>query len=131
MGMYTEFVCAMELKKETPREVINILDKMSNGEDEYDVVPNHPFFECDRWRWLFTMDSYYFPGITNTTFEYDSNSKTHYLTIRSNLKNYDGEIYKFLNWIKPYIREYGHGFLGYSRYEECDEPDLIYYDEIE
>lgn len=131
MGMYTEFVCAMELKKETPREVINILDKMSNGEGEYDAIPNHPFFECGRWRWLFTMDSYYFSGRTNTTFEYDSIAKTHYLTIRSNLKNYDGEIYKFLNWIKPYVRACGHDFLGYSRYEECEEPNLIYYDEIE
>lgn len=132
MGMYTEFVCAIELKKDTPQDVINILDNMTEGEDNYDFKPNHPFFECDRWRWLFTMDSYYFSGRTNTKFEYDDISKTHYLTIRSNLKNYDDEINKFLNWIKPYIEMHGEDdeFLGYSRYEECCDPLLIYYNEI-
>lgn len=130
MGMYTEFVCAIELRKDTPDEVINILENMTNGINEYEFIPQHPFFKCARWKWLFTMDSYYFPGITNTLFEYDDIARTHFLTIRTNLKNYDGEIDKFLNWIKPYIQAFGNEFLGYSRYEECDNPELIYYDQI-
>ncbi|HBG5345126.1 TPA: hypothetical protein SOK46_002689 [Clostridioides difficile] len=133
MGMYTEFVCAIELKKDTPKEVINILNNMIEGEDRYDITPPHPFFECRRWRWLFIMDSYSFSGRSNTMFEYDDIAKTHYLTIRSNLKNYDDEINKFLNWIKPYIQIHCEDdeFLGYSRYEECRNPELIYYNEIQ
>lgn len=132
MGMYTEFVCAIELKKDTPKEVINILDNMVQGETEYNILPNNPFFECGRWYCLFTMDSYYFSGRTNTILEYDDIAKTHYLTIRSNLKNYDDEINKFLSWIKPYIQIHceDDDFLGYSRYEEFREPELIYYSEI-
>ncbi|WP_447515895.1 hypothetical protein [Clostridioides difficile] len=47
MGMYTEFVCAIELKKDTPKEVINILNNMIEGEDRYDITPPHPFFEME------------------------------------------------------------------------------------
>lgn len=134
MGMYTEFVCAFELKKETPKEIVNILKYMTKEEsidEEVLTVPNDIFFECERWRCLFTMDSYYFSGDTHSTVRYDNIAETYFVTIRSNLKNYDDEIHKFLKWIKPYIYYYeDNDFLGYSRYEECKEPDLIYISEI-
>lgn len=134
MGMYTEFVCALKIKNNTPKEVINILDFMSNGNEKIKaeelILPNHDLFECSRWVYMFRSDSYYFNGVTNTIFKRDETFGYYYLTIRTNLKNYDGEIEKFLDWIKPYIECYGNEFLGYSRYEEFEEPDLIYYDDI-
>lgn len=103
MGMYIEFVCVIELKKDMLKEVINILNNMIEGEDRYDIILFYLFFECCRWRWLFIMDSYFFLGRSNMMFEYDDIVKIYYLIIRSNLKNYDDEINKFLNWIKLYI----------------------------
>lgn len=127
MGMYTEFVFASNLKRDTPQGVIDILKAMTEGEG-YELlnIPEDNFFKCYRWRWLFTCDSYYFNGETNTLFTYDDILKTCTLTVRSNLKNYDLEIQKFLKWIKPYLDKYEDDFLGYYRYEEDDEPTLIY-----
>ncbi|HBG8471541.1 hypothetical protein KGF51_09825 [Clostridioides sp. ZZV14-6045] len=134
MGQYTEFVFAVKLKRDTPKNVIEILKflKEDTDEEEYDVpeLPKHDFFNCDRWSMLFLSDSAYFDGITNSILEFDNITESYFLTVRSNLKNYDNEIVKFLNWIKPYIDNIGHSFLGYFKYEECDNPRLIYYDEI-
>lgn len=133
MGMYTEFVFASELKKETPEEIINILKDMVNG-NSYNTysIPNHEFFKCDRWKCLFTGDSYYFDGGTMSKITYDDITKTYFLTVRSNLKNYDSEIERFLDFIYPYLDEKydTSDFLGYYRYEENREPDLIYYSEL-
>lgn len=132
MGMYTEFVFASELKRDLPSEVEQVLKTMTEGYgfDELSIIPDQDFFKCDRWTMLFTCDSYYFDGKTSTSFEYDNISKSYYLTVRSNLKNYDSEIEKFLQWIKPYLDIYGNKFLGYYMYEEYESPTLIYSDEI-
>lgn len=132
MGMYTEFVFASELKRDLPSEVEQVLKTMTEGYgfDELLIIPDHDFFKCDRWTMLFTCDSYYFDGKTSASFEYDNISKSYYLTVRSNLKNYDSEIEKFLQWIKPYLDIYGNKFLGYYMYEEYESPTLIYSDEI-
>ncbi|EMH2709981.1 hypothetical protein SI855_002732 [Clostridioides difficile] len=130
MGYYTEFVFAIELKKDTPQNVIKILEYMLDIENDILELPEHDFFNCYRWRMLFLSDSYYFNGITNSIFKFNNITESYFLTVRSNLKNYDNEITKFLNWIKPYIDDIGHSFLGYLRSEECDSPNLIYYDEI-
>lgn len=126
MGMYTEFNIGVALKEDTPKNVIDMLKFMS-GEDYDDYcpcIPNHPFFETYRWRMLFICDSYYFDGKTQSTFEYDNIDERWHLTVRSNLKNYDREIKKFLDWIKPYLDT--SGFLGYMWYEEDDAPTLIF-----
>jgi len=126
--MYTAFHFASELKKDTPKEVIEILDYMaSNTDKEPEKLPEHNFFKCSRWKWLFTMDSCYFDADTHSTFRYDIVLNGHYLTITSNLKNYDNEIKLFVDWISPYLAKNNGDFLGYSRYEENEEPTLIYY----
>jgi len=131
MGMYTEFVAAFELRKDVPEEVVTIIDHMLNWDKPEPPVPKHPFFACDRWRFLFTMDSYYFAGQTHSEFKKDDITGTWFLTVRSNLKNYCSEIEKFCEWISPYsepqdIKDDETYFVGYSRYEENDEPTLIY-----
>ena len=49
----------------------------------------------------------------------------YYFAVDSDLKNYHGEIEKFIDWIKPLSRS--KGFVGYWQYEEDDEPHLIYF----
>ncbi|RUS01125.1 hypothetical protein EFW58_01156 [Bacillus velezensis] len=49
------------------------------------------------------------------------------MTIRCNLKNYDNEIENFIEWISPFIyKKDGNYFIGYKRYEEDKEPELIF-----
>lgn len=55
---------------------------------------------------------------------YDAIISAWKINIRSNLKNYDSEIEKFLDWIVPYIGT--NGFIGYTRSEDDDDPTLVY-----
>ena len=131
MGMYTELVLGVELSKETPKEVIDVLRYMTGEDDENllhkEILENHPFFSCDRWKMLLICDSYYFDGQTHSEIVYDKISNSHFLTSRSNLKNYDDEIDLFLNWIDPYVTTYGN--WGYKRYEEASMPTIIFRDD--
>lgn len=123
MGMYTELVLGVELSSEPT--VIDTLKLMLDGDEENKVVTiDHPLFSTSRWAYMLLCDSFYFDGQTDSKLVYDENSKSYYLNVRCNLKNYDNEIEKFLDWLCPYIKT--EGFLGYSRYE-CDaDPTLIY-----
>ena len=75
---------------------------------------------------MLRMDSYYFSADTNSTLRFDDISNAYYLCIRTNLKNYDNEITEFIDWIKPYLNKLDGDFLGFSRYEETEIPNLIY-----
>ena len=125
MGMYTELVMGCELKKDTPAEVIETLKYMLGDNEYLATVPVNKLFATDRWKVMLCCDSYYFDGDTHSTLRHDDINQGYHLTIRCNLKNYCGEIGKFLNWIYPYAdtRE----FVGYYRYEECEVPTLVYF----
>lgn len=125
MGMYTELRFAAKLKEDTPEEVINILRYMvEEGEGLTHPIPDHPLFHTSRWSWMLRSDSYYFSATTHSSFVQDYRSW--YLTVQCNLKNYDREIEKFVSWIMPYVADPPGTYLGHSRYEEVDEPTLIY-----
>ena len=133
MGMYTEFHFNVELKKSIGYEgghVLGILNYMALETHHLPELPSHEFFETDRWRHLFTMDSYYFSAKTRVDINFDKISDSYFLCVRSNIKNYDSEIEKFIDWIMPYIDE-TETFLGFYRYEENDKPTLIYMKEVE
>ncbi len=87
-----------------------------------------PLFGTDRWDRIFHGDSYYFESQPFVKFRYDDIGESWYLTTVFNLKNYGDEIQKFLDWIEPWVGSYGH--VGHTRYEEIEDPTLIYYDEI-
>lgn len=130
MGMYTALHYNSELNKDTPQPVIDILKFMvGDVEDEPKKLPKHPLFETERWRFMLRMDSYYFDEDTHSTLRYDKIGESYYLNIRSNLKNYDSEIEKFIDWIMPYLDEFKQNgdFLGFYRYEESEDPTIIKY----
>lgn len=124
MGMYTELVLGIEI--EDNDKIIQTLRYML-GETEYQPVDDHELFKTDRWDYMLKCDSYYFDGQTDSKLYmddlYEDNPKF-YLNVRCNLKNYNNEINKFLDWLNPYIKTFG--FLGYLRYEENEDPTLIY-----
>lgn len=131
MGMYTELHFNVELKEDVPPEVVAVLKYMLNRESNAvePPLPDHPLFQCFRWRGMLQCDSYYFRADTHSTLRFDDIGRSYYLCIRCNLKNYDDEIEKFVDWIMPYIDAIDGDFLGFSRYEETEVPTLLYYKE--
>lgn len=129
MGMYTELIFGCSLKKETPLEVIEILRAMvENRAYKLECLPQHEFFKCERWAYLFTCSSYYF-GVCESVKRLwlDHISKQWIISTRANIKNYDEEIHKFLDWIKPYV-DNGSGvkeMYAISTFEES--TPTIYY----
>ena len=125
MGMYTEFHLNVELRQDTPDDVVVILQYMVDHDEhkERPRTPDHPLFRMERWKWMLLCDSYYFAADTHSTLSLDYG--TYYLCIRCNLKNYEGEIEAFIDWLRPYVAEH-RGFSGFLRYEEARDPTLIY-----
>ena len=130
MGMYTEIYVKAVLKGDVDDNVVNIIKYMlgmDNIELEDLTLPYHRLFATSRWHYMLQSSSYYHIPYTVKLFEYDEISENYYLVVRSDFKNYQGEIGKFFDWIAPYIEKCGDKtFIGYSLYEEYDEPKLYY-----
>lgn len=127
MGMYTEMFVKVTLKEDVPDEVVQLLEGMV-GYAEYPVIlPDHPLFSKPRWGALLTCSSYYHQPFATTSFKYEDIARQWFLCSRSDLKNYDGEIEAFFDWILPYVEKLADKtFIGYSLYEEDSEPTLYY-----
>lgn len=125
MGMYTEFHFNIQLREDTPKQVFEILRVMLGDSSDY-IQPEHDLFRTPRWEWMLRSDSCYFDAQTCSTLTKDEYLETWFLGVRCNLKNYDNEIEKFVDWIKPYVEGYPGKFLGFYRHEESEEPTLIY-----
>ena len=130
MGMYTEIYVKAVLKKDVDDNVVNIIKYMMGIDDvelEDLTIPSHSLFKTDRWGSMLRSSSYYHMPYTVKLFEYNDISENYYLVVRSDFKNYGGEIGKFFDWITPYIEKCGDKtFIGYCLYEEYDEPKLYY-----
>lgn len=130
MGMYTEIVFNARLKEDIPQEVVEIIKTLASPDFFGKIIenaPNHAFFKTER-QWFMRGSSYYFPTTNKPQFKYDELAKYWSLSIRSNIKNYNSELEKFLDWIKPYI-ESGSGPRGLyatTQYEEDDTPTSYY-----
>ncbi len=134
MGMYTELIFGAELKKDTPKEVIEALKYMI-GETE-EKPNNFPLTDgISEWlfdginKWLFKGSSYYF-GVSRpfSKMWFDDIGKSWAISTRSSIKNYAGEIEAFLEWIKPYIAS-GSGcrnMYAVVTYEKAEKPDIYY-----
>jgi hypothetical protein len=132
MGMYTEIIFGAGLKEELPDVVVSVIKKLVVGEELGKDVPDHPFFKSDRTWLLRSGGSYYFPVIVEPTFWFDKIANRWFLHFRTNIKNYDYEIEKFIGWIKPYIQQ-GVGernFFAIVTYEEESEPTIYYLNDV-
>jgi hypothetical protein len=124
MGMYTEIYISCKIAEDIPSDALDVLKHLFGGEKEPDQIPNHPLFKKDRWSMIGRCASFYFvPDATSKMWREEMNG-AYYITSRSDLKNYDGEIEAFFDWVMPYVDENEGQFIGYSRYEETDLPTL-------
>lgn len=127
MGMYTELHFNSALKEDTPADVLDVLRYMVGLHGTLvALLPEHQLFQTERWKYMLRGDSYYFDADTHSTLRYDDIANQHFLCIRCNLKNYSDEIEKFIDWIMPHLDKFPGEFLGFYRYEESEEPTLIY-----
>jgi hypothetical protein len=133
MGMYTEIIFrAVINKNKLGPEVYNILDYLFNPSskiaNEELVLPNHKFFTCPRWQHIGNSSSFYHhPNTVNDWYQspYDtSEDKDVYVFSRSDLKNYDGEIELFFDWVDTLDIFHPEEFMGYSLYEEDSLPEI-------
>lgn len=127
MGMYTELHFNSALKEGVPVEVVDVLKFMLGEREHEPALPQHELFQTDRWAIMLCCDSYYFDAKTHSILYFDDIADNYYLCIRANVKNYDKEIAKFVDWITPYLDKDGGDFLGFCRYEEDEIPTLIFH----
>lgn len=127
MGHYTELCIGVKLAENVPDEVVAILKHMIEDAPEPEPLPDASIFKTDRWHFMLQCGSYYHPvSSAHTRMRKDGIDGQWELSIRCNLKNYDDEIQKFINWLNPYIENPADGeFMGYMRYEE-GAPELLY-----
>ena len=122
MGMYTALSLGVRLDNEFP-QVTETLSNLIHGNPV--TGQNHPFFATPRGASLLRMDSFYFDYRTHwemDVLEQDVLGCT-FLSGVSNIKNYDNEINKFLDWLSPHMIT--TGFIGWTMYEEDDFPTIL------
>jgi hypothetical protein len=124
MGMFTEIYINVNLKTNTPPEVLNILKKMCSPVElslkEWDS--EYP----DTWLYLFKSGSYYTPNTYCRFFEYDKINECYSLLGKGDIKNYGEEIQQFFDWILPWVDGESGDFVGYHRYENNQQPTLVF-----
>jgi len=126
MGMYTELIFGADLKKDTPENVIEALKYMIGDTEEKPKDFPLPNGRCEC---LFRGSSYYF-GVNSPVSKMwkDDIGENWVLSTRSNIKNYEGEIEAFLEWIEPYI-DGGSGYrdmYAIVTYGEAEAPNIYY-----
>lgn len=130
MGMYTEIFFRATLKQDVPESVLAPFRAML-GELEAESIelPDHELFQRGRWYMLARGSSYYFPEHAQSHLVQDDIRGAWCVLLHASIKNYDGEIEAFFDWIDPYVDAYQGEFLGYSLYEETgpDTPPTCYY----
>ncbi len=134
MGMYTELNVAFRIRGSAPTSITETIKSMVTGEGRnFTQGAQHPLFARakdgqykTRWAWMLKSGgSSYFHGVCQVALEeceYDDGAFE--FSVRTNIKNYDQEWELFLDWIVPYIE--GNGYIGTLRYEEADEPTLLF-----
>lgn len=129
MGMYTQLHFGVQLKKDTPTVVVDVLKYMLGDVDEHPKpLPRHRLFSKPRWPLMLQCDSYYFDYKTTSHLAFDDIAGQWWFNVTSNFKNYDDEIAAFVDWVMPFVDASEGEFLGYSRYEETEQPSLIFAD---
>lgn len=122
MGMYTELVFKAVIRSDVPESVRAVLNYLFNDAKQPDtgLLPDHEFFQCSRWSVLGKRSSYYHTPFALSRYSGD------YIFSRSDLKNYDQEIEKFIAWVTPYLANLPGQCIGWTWYEEANEPTLLY-----
>lgn len=127
MGHYTTL--SLRVYVANKKECIDILQYMATKKyfDGHRIAtPQHQFFQTDRWMTLLNKDSFAVSG-TETILERDRFSEEYFLSVHTCIKNYCGEIEKFLDWLSPYAESgsHQHCVVGYIQQEESKTAQIL------
>lgn len=127
MGDFAELNIRFKLKKDTPKEVIDVIKYMIGTGEETITLPDHRFFLTNNWEAMLRA----FSDDTNVGghFSYfEKHSRFNYweLCVRSVFRDRN-EIKLFFDWVHPFIDNILFGFLGYVILDEVEHPYLIYF----
>ena len=127
MGMYTEFILGCAFSKNTPKALTDALDYVINDTDAPEDPEVTKLLEEYDMDYLFNSCSYYFGAPCSGKFYFDELGDQYRISTRSNLKNYEDQIERFIEYITPYV-DYGsgdgHDIFAYVHYEEDPFPTL-------
>src|SRR3954463_1877063 len=101
MGVYSELVLGIELKPDTPEEVLKILKFLCRVEGYFPLpsdvtLPEHLFFRTAKYENIFSYMRNSFDSIPASTISFDEYSKGYILTVRAHLLDYQLEYEYFL-----------------------------------
>ena len=122
MGYYYQFKSKeIQLKKDTPKEIICFLDAFIN-ENNFDYPkPNHTLFTLEKWSSVLGKWAWY-----DKPFTFFNKDKL-ILFIWCDVKDGRNVIIEFANWITPYVR--GHKpkeYIGFIKGEDDREKTNLY-----
>jgi hypothetical protein len=135
MGYYTYFEFNFRLKKDTPDEVLDILDLMINKEeskisfeDVENKYPNEPLFNTKqkRWRYMFEYSEDENYSFITAIEQQPSKIRWIILHVFGSIKDYEYETNKFISWIKPYIGEDENKIIGYKQGQDQESLSQEY-----
>lgn len=126
MGDYTRFEFNAVLRKDTPKEVLDVLAFALDGDTDCDTLPpfdlpEHPFFRTEHWLSIFWGATSIHPdtlpenGRPNPVLEEGADGLR--LKVLSSFKNYDGEVKSFCDWIGPYLNVEDGTEVGSTQFE--------------
>lgn len=126
--MYTELIFGATLKEKTPTYVTDALNCVINNTIDVKLSDEaKQFIDEYSLSKLIWCSSYYFGAHVNKpSCVFDKIANSWCISFRANCKNYQDEIEKFIEFIKPYV-EYGSGptnIFAIVQYEESDYPTL-------
>lgn len=121
MGMYTELFFNAEFKNALSEADEAAVQYLFAGAPKPDEMPKHPFFEMSRAYWMFNSPRYHGAGVTLKLGVF-----YRHVTAHIEIKNYEGEIEAFIDWVRPLLDNAKDTCIGWTWYEEDDNPKLIY-----
>jgi hypothetical protein len=130
MGMYTEIKVECDVRADgNALTALRIMfDPTYNPSDtvKSSVAFNlhNRFFTCPRWTQIGNMSSAYFDTPCKSSIVAADDGVWRIRSV-SNLKNYDGEIDKFFDWLRPLVVGEPGQVIGHQQYETEDEPTLV------
>lgn len=129
MGVYTEIKVECDVRAEG--DALTALQIMFGDRDEREVDLgalvlrlHHRLFVCPRWTMIGRCGSAYFDTEPSSSLEAVSEGVWRVRSI-SNIKNYDGEIDHFFDWLRPLIVGEPGQVIGHSWYESAEDPTPV------
>lgn len=124
MGSYTQVKLRVTLKKETPQRVLDGIGWLIySGMDAF-KPDKHPLFQCSRASVMLNTNRSFDSWEPPTTSP-GSDEGTIVFTCHSDVKNYDSEWQKLLDYLSPWVEAQEDVPLGSFQPETRDKPSPI------